>query len=271
MVHSIHTNLGSTSALQRLNATNRGLEKTNENISTGKKINGPKDDAATLAIVQAMLSVSSGTQAVRDGLDRTGAAIDVAAAAGGMIAETLVEMKGLAVAASQQGLDQQSRDALNAQFAALGEQISGIVDTADFGGINLLAPGAPDLDVLSNENGDAFTVQAQDFSNAGLGIDAASLDSAANAASALTALDAAIAAASSKLGDLGASANRVETQSEFLSKLSDTLAAGVGNLIDADLAAESAALEAGRVKQELGALALGIANAAPKRLLALFQ
>ncbi len=153
----------------------------------------------------------------------------------------------------------------------LREQATGFVEAADFGGTNLVDAGGQGLNVLSTEEGNRFTVAAQDFSSAGLGIDTAALDSLANAGAALSALDAAIVDSSSKLAGLGSSAKRIETQAEFLGKLSDTLTAGVGNLVDADLASENAALAAGQVKQELGAMALGISNSAPKRLLALFQ
>jgi flagellin len=271
MVGSVNTNVGSMVALQHLNSTNLDLSKTQEKISTGKKINSPKDDAATLAIAQKMLAEISGTMAVRDGLDSAGAVVDVATEAGLMVSDTLIEMKALAVQASQEGLDQVSRDAINSAFNALREQVNGFVEAAAFNGTNLIAAGAQNLNVLSTEEGDRFTVASQDFSSAGLGIDTLALDSAANAGIALSALDAAIIDSSSKLASLGSSAKRIDTQSEFLGKLSDTLTAGVGNLVDADLAVESAALAAGQVKQELGSMALGISNAAPKRLLALFQ
>ncbi|MDP6709113.1 MAG: flagellin [Alphaproteobacteria bacterium] len=271
MVGSVNTNAGSMTALRHLNSTNHDLSKTQEKIASGKKINSPKDDAATLAIAQQMLGEISGGSAVRSGLDNAGAIVDVATEAGRMVSDTLVEMKALAVQASQEGLDQASRDALNAEFNALRQQADGFVEAADFGGTNLVAAGAQSLNVLSNEEGDRFTVAAQDFSGVGLGIDTLALDSSANAGAALSALDAAIVNSSSKLADLGASAKRIESQGDFLGKLSDTLTAGVGDLVDADLAAEDAALAAGQVKQALGGTALGISNAAPKRVLALFQ
>ena len=82
---------------------------------------------------------------------------------------------------------------------------------------------------------------------------------------------AAIALVSEKLAALGSSAKRIEIQSEFLTQLVDILKEGVGNLVDADLANESARLQALQIKQQLGVQALAIANASPQNILALFQ
>ena len=139
MVNSINTNSGAMNALQRLSSTRNDLDKTQSHISTGKKINSPKDDAATLAIAQELLATFSGTEAVRDGLSRASATVDVAVAAGEATADILVQMKGIAVQASQESLDQSSRDALNSAFNALRDQIATITDSAEFAGTNIIA------------------------------------------------------------------------------------------------------------------------------------
>ena len=269
MVNSINTNTGAAIGLQRLSSNRKSLETTQSHISSGKKVNSPKDDAATLAIAQELLATFSGSEAVRDGLNRATATIDVAIAAGQSSADLLVEMKGLAVQANQEGLDQNSRDALNSAFNALRDQIASINDSAEFAGSNLIAAGAADQEILS-EDGNRITVKAQDFSTAGLGVDGLALDSAGNAASALSALDAAITGASAKLANLGSSGQRIETHNELLGIQNDTLRAGIGNLVDADMAAESAMLQSNQIKESLAIVSLGIANAAPSNMLALF-
>ena len=270
MALSINTNNGAAIALQKFSANNNDLNKIQNHISSGKKVDSPEDDAATLAIAQELLATYAGTGAVRDGLSRASATIDVAVAAGEATADILVEMKGLAVQASQEGLDQTSRDALNSAFTALQEQVTTINDSASFAGSNLIAAGAADQNVLSDDSGATIKVAAQDLSSDGLGLTGQSLGDAGNAASALAALDAAITDASSKLANLGSSANRIETHNVNLGVQNDTVAAGIGNLVDADLAADSAALKSAELKQALGAVSLGIANAAPSRILSLF-
>ena len=116
-----------------------------------------------------------------------------------------------------------------------------------------------------------MTVVAQDFSAGGLGIDTLSLDSVANSQTALTAIDSAISTASAQQASLGSSANQIDNQAKFTTQLQDILKEGVGNLIDADLGAESANLQAQQVKQKLGVQSLSIANSGPQHILNLFQ
>ena len=219
-----------------------------------------------MAIAQELLGSFSDAEAVRDGISRASATVDVGLAAGEATADILVELKGLAVQASQEGLDQTSRDALNAEFNALRDQITTINDSAAFAGSNLIAAGAADQDILASEKGDHIGVDAQGLSVTGLGIDSLALDSAANA---LAAVDDAITDSSAKLANLGSSAKQLETHNELLGVQNDTLRAGIGDLIDADLAVESANLVSGQIKEALGVISLNIGNAAPGRLVAM--
>ena len=84
-------------------------------------------------------------------------------------------------------------------------------------------------------------------------------------------LDAAEATIGTALSDLGSASNRMASQREFVKSLIDTLTVGVGNLVDADMAAESARLQALQVKQQLGIQALSIANQGPSVMLNLFR
>ena len=87
----------------------------------------------------------------------------------------------------------------------------------------------------------------------------------------LAQLDAAIANVTSSLAELGAQAKQIEKHAIFVSKLQDVLESGIGNLVDADIAKESAKLQALQVQQQLGAQALSIANQGPQIILSLFQ
>ena len=95
--------------------------------------------------------------------------------------------------------------------------------------------------------------------------------SATTAATVLAAIDGSITNVNAALGRLGTGQKSLETHKTFISKLSDTLTVGIGNLVDADLAKESANLQALQVKQQLGVQALSIANQAPQAILQLFR
>jgi flagellin len=187
------------------------------------------------------------------------------------ISDMLLEMKAKVVQANQAGLDSVSRTALHNDFAALRAQIQTIVDTADFNGTNLISSSATDLSVLSTVDGSTIAVSAQKMDPTTLGIGTASLTSSANAASALTAIDSAIRLVNDKVASLGSVGKRLEIQGEFTTKLVDILKAGVGNLVDADMAEESASLQALQIKQQLGVQALSIANSNPQTILSLFR
>jgi flagellin len=180
-------------------------------------------------------------------------------------------MKAKVVQANQQGLDAASRTALNNDFLALQAQITTIVQTAEFNNTSLIKSGATNLTVLSTVDGSTITVSAQIMDPTTLGIATLDLTSVTNAMSALTAIDTAITTMNQKLANLGSSAKRLEIQGDFSAKLMDILKTGVGNLVDADLAEESAKLQALQIKQQLGVQALGIANASPQTILQLFQ
>ena len=270
MAMSINTNAGAMIALQSLTATTRALETTQLRVTTGLKVNGPKDDAATFAIAQNMRGDIAGLGAVKTNLALGQSIVNVAIDAGKAIADLLTEMKAKAVQASQEGLDQDSYDALHAEFTSLRDQIGTIVATAEFNGKNLITDGATTLNVLSTIDGSVIAVTEQVFHETTIGIDGLSLSTALDASAARVALDTAITTVSSGLAALGAGATRLDIQHVFTGKLMDILKQGVGNLVDADLAMESANLQAQQIKQALGVQALAIANAGPQAILQLF-
>ena len=271
MVMSVNTNSGAMVALQSLTATSHALEQTQLRVTTGLKVNGPKDDAATFAIAQNMRGDIAGMGAVKTNLALGQSITSVAIDAGKAIADLLTEMKAKTVQASQEGLDADSYTALNSEFTSLRDQIEAIVVSAEFNGKNLITTAATDLKVLSTIDGSTITVSKQILNATTLAIHTASLSTAAGAATARTAVDSAIVTVSSALASLGSGAKRVDIQAEFTTKLMDIVKQGVGNLVDADLADESANLQALQIKQQLGVQALAIANAGPTSVLALFQ
>ena len=267
---SVNTNVGAMLALQNLNKTNSMLETTQLHITTGLKVNGPKDDAATYAIAQRTRGDIAGMGAVKTALSNGEATVNVAITAGKAVADMLTEMKAKTVQANQAGLDTASRDALQNDFTSLRNQLETIVQTAEFNGKNLITTGASALTVLSTVDGSTISVTAQIMNATALGLDTSTLANASGAATALTSIDAAINSVTSSLASLGSSSKRIDVQSEFTVQLVDILKEGVGNLVDADLAEESASLQSLQIKQQLGVQALSIANSGPQSILALF-
>ena len=271
MVLSINTNAGAMIALQSLNKTNKQLDETQLRITTGFRVNGPKDDASTFAIAQRMRGDIAGIQAVKIALSTGESTVNVAITAGKAIADLLIEMKAKVVQANQSGLDTASRTALHNDFIALRDQLATIVGTADFNGTNLVSASATTYTVLSTVDGSVITISAQKMDTTSLQINANVLNTSTGAAAAMTAIDTAINLIAEKLAALGSSAKRIDVQAEFTGKLVDILKVGVGNLVDADLAEESAKLQAFQIKQRLSVQSLSIASASPQSILQLFQ
>ena len=230
MVLSINTNAGAMSALRNLTASTDLLEVTQLRVTTGFKVNGPKDDASTFAIATNLRGDISGTEAVKIALAAGESTLNVAIESGKAIADLLVEMKAKVVQSNQAGLDSASRTALHNAFVEIRDQITTIVATAEFNTVNLIKSGATNLAVLSTADGSTITITAQALDTATLAISASDLTTSASAATALTAVDSAITSVSDKLAALGSSAKRIDVQSQFTAQLVDILKEGVGNL-----------------------------------------
>lgn len=273
--NSVNTNVGAMIALQNLNATNVELATAQNRINTGKKVATAKDNGAIWAIAQAQRSDVVALGVVRQSLDRGVAAVDVAISAGESISDLLIQLKEKALAAKDTTLDTASRKALNEDFTALRDQIQKAVDNAEFNGVNLLKSGATTYKALANADGTATVdVAAEIMKLSGSIVTLTTtevIDTVTNASAALTKVEASIANVSAALARLGTASKALSTHAVFVSKLADTLEAGVGNLVDADLAKESARLQALQTKQQLGVQALSIANTAPQILMRLFQ
>jgi flagellin len=274
--NSVHTNAAAAVALQNLSRTNDNLTGVQNRVSTGLKIQGAKDNAAIWAIAQGQRADLGALSAVKQSLDRATSIADVAMSAGESISDLLNQLKEKVVAAKDVSLKTQSRELLNADFKALLRAIKSAVENAEFDGGNVLNGSLTNgLKFLANADASSFvTLSGKNLTLSGsilsLGM-ADSLLTVTGATTALTKLDNSISKLNSALGDLGAQAKQISAHNTFVSKLADTIESGIGNLVDADLAKESARLQALQVQQQLGAQALSIANQAPQIILSLFQ
>ncbi|WP_297512635.1 flagellin [uncultured Caulobacter sp.] len=271
-LNSINTNSGALIALQNLNSTTNELQTVQQRISTGKKVASAKDNGAIWATAKIQSGTADSLNAVKDSLQRGQSTIDVALAAGDTITDLLGKMKEKALAASDTSLNTASFNALKSDFNSLRDQIEKAASNAKFNGVSIADGTTTKLTFLANTDGTGFTVSAKSLNLTGIGLSAAfTFTSAANAKSALATLDKAIGTATNKLSSLGTSSKGLDTHLTFVGKLQDSLNAGVGNLVDADLAKESAKLQSLQTKQQLGIQALSIANSSSSSILSLFR
>jgi len=232
---SINTNVGALVAAQSLSQTGRELAITQNRVSTGLKVASAKDNGAIYAIATNQRANLGALDATINNLQRQQSVNDVGLAAGETVIAALTELKGLA-AAIESGTGDTT--AYEADYDAIVTEITDAIAGATFDGTAALT----------------LTLT--------LGTGAAATE-----ATVQTALDAALG----ELQTLGTTSKSLERQVTFNSKLQDALETGIGNLVDADLAKESARLQALQTKQQLGVQALSIANSSSQVLLGLFR
>jgi len=275
MSFSVNTNVGAMTALQYLSETQGQLAQTQSAINSGLKVADAKDNGAIYAIAQNQRGSVAGYQSVLNSLNNGSSSIDVALSAGQSISDLLIQLKQQALSAADPSLDTASRQALNANFTALRDQITTIVKNAVFNNFNLVDGSTNQIQALASSDGTRrVTTQAQNLSLSGSIVtlkSTATISTQAKASALIATLQTSLTNVNGALAKLSAGAAKFSIQATFTQKLSDTLTAGIGNLVDANMAQESAQLQSLQVKQQLGIQALSIANQAPQSILSLFH
>ena len=275
MSFSVNTNTGAMTALQYLNQTQGQLAQTQSAINSGLKVADARDNGAVYAIAQNERGQVAGYQSVINSINNGTSSIDVALSAGQSISDLLIQMKQQALSASDSSLDTASRQAMNASFNALLNQITTIVKNAAFNGFNLVNGSTNQITALASADGTRrITTSAQNMSLSGSIVtikSTASISTQSKASTLVATIQSSLTNVNAALAKLSAGAAKFSIQATFAQNLSDTLTTGIGNLVDANMAQESASLQSLQVKQQLGIQALSIANQAPQTILGLFQ
>ena len=268
MPNSINTNVGSLVALQNLNETSRALDIAQNRVNTGKIVSTAKDNGAIFAIASNMRADMGALNSVKNSIQRGQSVIDIALAAGETISKALEEQKSLAVAIQSSAAGSASETAYLADYNALGVEITAALAGASFDGTNVFSAGSATNNlVIQTGISSTYTVHAA----AAAATTVATATTATRATATVATVDTATAAFNARLAVLGSHSKSLERQLTFTSKMQDALESGIGNLVDADLAKESARLTALQTKQQLGVQALGIANQSSSILLGLFR
>lgn len=305
---SLLTNTAAMTALQTLSQTNKNLAVTQNRISTGQRVASASDNAAYWSIATTMRSDNKALSTVQDALGLGAATVDVAYTAVSSAIDVVSEIKAKLVAAREPGVD---RGKIQSEISELQKQLIGIADAATFSGENWLAVdssaasynatksivasfsraggaitiGTIDIDITATELFDAAdqsgildtesttTNGGVDYSVSTLDISALtdSPDDVADLEEMIATVDGAITSMTDAATTLGAVKSRIDLQQSFVQSLMDAIDRGVGQLVDADMNAESTRLQALQVQQQLGIQALSIANANSQNVLALFR
>ncbi|KFG89126.1 Flagellin [Sphingobium herbicidovorans NBRC 16415] len=270
-----------SSALRAANASalaGKSLSTAMERLSSGKRINSAKDDAAGLAISSQMTSQIKGmTQGIRNANDGISLA-QTAEGALGEVTNMLQRIRELAVQSKSETYSATDRTNLNAEAAALKTQITSVLATTEFNGVRIFnadaAPAATytaqagDIDIQAGANaGDVVNIAFAALAD----LTTSDVTTSALAAATLTAADTALAAVATTRASLGAAQNQLESTVNSLTNNITNLSDARSRIEDADFSAETTALAKSQILNQASTAMLAQANQSQQNVLKLIQ
>jgi len=292
-LNSVNTNISAQVALQSLNSTNTQLQQTQKRISTGFRVADATDDGAAFAVAQRVRADTGALTTVNQQLGSAKGLVGTAVTALTSISDSFKEAKSLLVQIGDQSISTDQRDQYVASYKSLVSRVANAVDGSTYNGSSLLGTtggAAPsDVKIINNEAGSQTSLKGADNTStantlAGLigltltrGASGDSFTGTATQTAAASALGAgggfatAQTGLATQLNQAGADSRFLDATISFNSAKIDSLNAGLGALVDADLSKESANLQALQIRQQLGTQALSLANQSPQSLLSLFK
>ncbi len=269
----VNTNVAALNAYRHLNSTQSSMNTSLERLSSGLRINRAADDAAGLAISEKLRAQTNGlSQATSNAQD----AISLVQTAEGALNEThsiLQRMRQLAVQSGNDTNTADDRTAIQSEVTALNDELDRIANTTQFNGQNLLdgtggTAGTFTFQIGAN-SGQTVDVAFAKADTTTLGTDTLDVSTSAGAATALTAIDAAIKTVSGNRADLGAVQNRLQHTINSLSVASENAAAAESRIRDTDMAKEMSSFSRSQILSQAGVSMLAQANSAPQSVLKL--
>jgi flagellin len=280
-VNSIVTNVGAAVALQNLNHVNSSLDVVQNRVSTGLKVNSAVDDASSFAIAQGTRGNLKAYSAVSQGISNARGVSAVALAGMDSFVEIWGDLKKKIIEGMNPGNTTEQQSLLEADYQNMLADARNVLQGASYNGTNILIEIAipfnlvvgsvNDVNVIANIDGSSFTLRGQRIDLYWALQNVENISTTANAQTALTTWETNFSQVMGALGQLGADRRTLEAQDQFISRLADATTEGLGAIVDADMAKESARLIAFQTQQQLSVQTLSIANARPKVLLDLFN
>lgn len=242
-----------------------------ERLSSGKRINSAKDDAAGLAIATRMDAKVRGLgQAIRNANDGISLS-QTAEGAMGEISNILVRMRELSVQAANGTAAASDRTAIQTEVTALLGQVGDIATRTDFNGVNLFDAAGTFKIQTGVDTGQTVDIAFVSMNATGLGVNTVDMSTAAGASTAMGAISTAIDTVATQRANLGASQNRLEATVNNLTSTSTNLMAAKSRIEDADFSQESTKLAAAQILSQASTAMLAQANQSQQGVMALLR
>jgi flagellin len=285
-LNSVNTNYGAMIALESLNKTNEALSETQKRVSTGYRVADATDDGAAFAVAESVRSTVGALTTANQQLGNVQGLLSTTQSGLTNVSGTMASMRDVLVKLADANVSGNQRTQYKAQYQDLLTSVKNFVMDAGYNGKTLIGNIAGSNGTFSrvatirNEIGSTYGIAT--YGGSALynaitfnGVFAhAGATQAASIAALLTASGTFIAQMNNvgtALNKVGSEVNFVKNQISYNNDKIDSLNSGLGSLVDADLAKESAQLQALQIRQQLGTQALSLANQAPQTLLSLFK
>jgi flagellin len=279
-LESVNTNMGAMVALQSLESTQSQLATTQKQISTGYRVADSTDDGAAYAIAQSIRSTVGSLTSANQQLGSVQGLLETTQSGLNDVSNSMASMRDVLVKLSDNSLTTTQQVDYQAQYASLLANVKSFISDATYNGKSLIGNIGTGTNasvaVPIDESGSTYGIASIDGSALyhAISISSATLGSATSVLAELTATGGFISQMNNVgtyLNTIGSSINYVNNQTTYNNDKVNALNSGLGSLVDADLAKESAQLTALQIRQQLGTQALSLANQAPQSLLSLFK
>ncbi len=278
MPQTINTNLISLNAQRNLSTSQGSLAVSMQRLSSGMRVNSAKDDAAGLAIAERMNSQIRGMNVAARNANDGISLSQTAEGALGKMGDALQRMRELAVQSANGTNNTQDRANLQAEFTQLAAEVTRITEGTSFNGTVLFDAAAAATPFTfqigaGTDVTDTITINSVDLTTTSTTTSALLIDGpdATQARLSIDALDAAIMDVTTARAQFGAAQNRFDSVIGSLQVFAENLAAARGRIMDADFAAETAALSRAQILQQAGNAMVAQANQLPQQVLSLLQ
>jgi flagellin len=281
-LNSVNTNMGAMVALESLDATNAQLQAVQKQVSTGYRVADATDDGAAYAVAQSVRSTVGALTSANQQLGNVQGLLSTTMSGLNNISNTMTSMRDVLVKLADSNTTGTVRTNYINQYQSMLSNVQTFVQDADYNGKTLIGNLSGSNGTFSrvavsrNESGSTYGIAT--FGGSAMYGSIAFTSTQLNGASTVQALITATGtflnqfnAIGKELNSIGSSVNYVNNQVSYNSDKINALNSGIGSLVDADLAQESAQLQALQIRQQLGTQALTIANQAPTQLLNLFK
>ena len=260
------------SNLLALSETTNLINRTQDRLSTGLRVNSPVDDAKAFFEAKGLSDRAGTINEKKDGIDQAISSVSVALEAVNAIDSVVEQIKGVVNSAASASTAAEFTE-LNAQYASLVTQIDNLTADSTYQGTNLVNGTGTTLTVnFSNSTSSLLSIASVDLRQTGLGITTtATLSASTTRATVNATLDTAIASLDTKAKTLGSNVALLQTRLNFSESYANELQTGADKLVLADITEEGANLVALQTRQQLGISSLSFAGNSEQSILSLFR